>query len=141
MGTYHINEGTFEAADEWGDQSLNIFTATEDLAEGGNLVISRDLISKGEDLEAYVSRQWKEMEKALPQMRLLRREPTTLGGAPATNVEINWLGENGTLRQRLICAVHNGRALVLTLTVPERLYEKRAGMLDPVLASFSFRQP
>lgn len=141
MGTYHINEGTFETADEWGDQSLNIFTATEDPSNGGNLVISRDTLLAGEDLEAYVSRQMKEMEKALPRMRLMRREATRLGGVPATDLEITWLGENGTLRQRLICAIHDGRLLALTLTVPERLYDKHAGMLDPVLASFSFRQP
>lgn len=139
MGTYHINEGSFEAANEWSDQSLNIFTDTEDTTEGGNLVISREAAREGEDLHAYVSRQLKDMEKALPHLRLLKREATTLGGVPAADVEINWVGEKGTLRQRLICTVRNGRALVLTLTVPERLYHKHAGMLDPVLASFSFR--
>jgi hypothetical protein len=140
MSTYHINEGTFDVPAEWPDQTLNIFPSDDSGASECNLVISRDPVMDGEDVAGYVERQLKEMGKALPRLRLLGNEELELDGEPARRVEVSWLGEQGSLRQSQVCAVREGRALVLTLTVPERLYLKHSGKLDEVLESFRFRR-
>jgi hypothetical protein len=140
MGTYHINEGTFDLPAEWPDQTLNIFPADDSGAAEFNLVISRDPLTEGEDLAGYVERQLKEMAKALPRMRRLSNEETELDGEPARRVEVSWLGEQGSLRQSQVCAVRDGRALVLTLTVAERLHLKHSRRLDEVIESFRFRR-
>ncbi|MBC7796092.1 MAG: DUF1795 domain-containing protein [Pyrinomonadaceae bacterium] len=140
MSLYYINEGKFDLPDDWVDRTLHVFAPSDSPDAEWNIVVSRDEKPDGETLEDYVSRQLGEMPKALRQFKVMRDEETMLDGVPAREVETTWLGENGTLRQRQIIAIHKNRAIVFTLTVRESLYIKYANILDDMLTDFEFRR-
>lgn len=140
MGVYHINEGIFELPEAWSDRTLHIFAESDAIDPAWNIVISRDKLSEGETLDAYVTRQKDGMGKALRQLKVVRDDETTLDGVPARELETTWLGEQGTVRQRQVVTLHKGRAMVFTLTVLDYLYKRHVGVMDEMLQGFRFRR-
>jgi len=140
MSLYHINEGTIDLPDDWTDRSMNIFTPDESENPEWNIVVSRDKLGEGETLDGYLEKQLEEMPKALPRFRLQSNEETTLHDFPARRVESTWIGENGTIRQKQTVMVKNGKSLVFTFTVLERLHLKYENILDEFLESFVLRR-
>lgn len=140
MSIYHINEGKFELPDDWVDRTLHVFAPSNSPDAEWNIVISREQLPDGEGLNEYVTRQLGEMPKALRQFKKMSDEQTTLDGVPAREIETTWLGENGTIRQRQMVAVHNNQAVVFTLTVLDHRYSKHKQVLNDILAEFEFRR-
>lgn len=140
MSLYHINEGTFDLPDAWVDRTMQIFAADDSESPEWNIVISRDKVGDGETVAAYVERQLAEMPKALPRFRLVSNEETTLDGLPAREIVSTWVGDTGTLRQQQVATVKNGRSLVFTFTVLERLFLRHQNVLTEFLKSFATRR-
>ncbi|MDQ2746658.1 MAG: DUF1795 domain-containing protein [Acidobacteriota bacterium] len=139
MSLYHINEGTFDLPDEWMDRSMNIFTPDASDTPEWNIVVSRDKLDEGETLEDYLEKQLEEMPKALPRFQLKSNEEITVDDYPARKVISTWIGEKGTLRQKQIVLVKDGKSLVFTFTVLERLNNKYENVLDNFIESFQVR--
>lgn len=140
MSLYHINEGTFELPDDWSDRSMNIFTPDESENPEWNIVVSRDKLDEDENLNAYLEKQLAEMPKALPRFRLQSDEETTVDGFPARKIISTWIGDAGTVRQKQIALVKDGKSLVFTFTVLERLHLKYENVLDDFVQTFAFRR-
>ncbi len=139
MSIYHINEGTFDLPDNWTDRSMNIFTPDESENPEWNIVISRDKLNEGENLEDYLSAQLEEMPKALPRFRLILEEEIEINEFAGRKVISSWIGEGGTIRQKQYVFVRNGKSLVFTFTVLERLHQKYENILDDFVETFNFR--
>lgn len=140
MSTYHINEATFDVPDGWPDQSINIFPSSRDVPTEFSLVVSRDEPQEGEQLDDYVARQLKQLYEQLPDLRVLRRDELPVDGETALEAEFTWRADAGTMRQRQVYIVRDGKALTLTATALERFYAKYETVLDDLVSSFSFRR-
>ena len=139
MSLYHINEGTIELPDEWIDRTMNVFTPDTSENPEWNIVVSRDKLDEGETLGDYLDKQLAEMPKALPRFRVQSNEEITVNDYPARKVVSTWIGEKGTLRQKQIVFVRDGKSLVFTFTVLERLNHKYDSVLDKFIKSFNVR--
>jgi hypothetical protein len=139
MSLYHINEGVFELPDDWVDRSMNIFTPDVSDEPEWNIVISRDVLKEDEDLADYMSSQLKEMPKALPRFKLISKDEVNINGFDGKKIISNWVGEGGTIRQKQYVFAKNGKSLVFTFTVLERLHLQYENILDEFVDSFNFR--
>ncbi len=139
MSLYHINEGVLDLPDNWSDRTMNIFTPDESENPEWNIVVSRDKLGAGETLSDYLDKQLAEMPNALPRFRLQSDEEKTIDGTPAREVVSTWIGDGGTVRQKQVVMVKDGKSLVFTFTVLERLYSNYSKVLDDFLKSFVFR--
>jgi len=139
MSLYHINEGTFDLPDEWSDRSMNIFTPDESENPEWNIVISRDKLKEGENLADYISEQLEEMPKALPRFQLLSEEEVQVNDFTGNKIISTWMGEGGTIRQKQYVFVKNGKSLVFTFTVLERLHLKYENILDEFIETYNLR--
>ncbi len=139
MSLYHINEGTFDLPDDWSDRSMNIFTPDESEKPEWNIVISRDALKEGENLEDYLSVQLTEMPKALPRFRVLLQQDIKVSDFPGKKVVATWIGEGGTIRQTQVVLVKNAKSLVFTFTVLERLHLKYENVLNQFIETFELR--
>lgn len=118
---------------------MNIFTPDETENPEWNIVVSRDKLSAGETLSDYLDKQLAEMPQALPRFRLQSDEETTIDGVRAREVVSTWIGDGGTVRQKQVVMVKDGKSLVFTFTVLDRLYSNHSKVLDEFLQSFVFR--
>lgn len=118
---------------------MNIFTPDESENPEWNIVVSRDKLDAGETLSDYLNKQLGEMPKALPRFRLQSDEEKTIDGIPAREVVSTWIGDGGTVRQKQMVLVKDGKSLVFTFTVLDRLYSDYSDILDEFLKSFVFR--
>lgn len=118
---------------------MNIFTPDESENPEWNIVVSRDKLGAGETLSDYLDKQLAEMPNALPRFRLQSDEEKTIDGTPAREVVSTWIGDGGTVRQKQVVMVKDGKSLVFTFTVLERLYSNYSKVLDDFLKSFVFR--
>ena len=139
MSLYHINEGTFDLPDDWSDRSMNIFTPDASEKPEWNIVISRDTLKEGENLDDYLSVQLEEMPKALPRFRVISQEDIRVNDFPGKKVVATWIGEGGTIRQKQIVLVRNAKSLVFTFTVLERLHLQYENVLDEFVETFKLR--
>lgn len=140
MSLYHINEGTVELPDEWADRTMHIFTPDESENPDWNIVVSRDKLEEGDTLSGYLEKQLAEMPKALPRFRLISNEEIAVNDVPAREVISTWVGDGGTVRQKQVVIAKNGKSLVFTFTVLERLYQKYEAVLDDFLQTFVLRR-
>jgi hypothetical protein len=140
MSLYHINEGTFDLPDDWTDRSMNIFTPDESENPEWNIVVSRDKLAADVTLTGYLDNQLSEMPKALPRFRLISNEEVVINDVPAREVVSTWIGDGGTVRQKQVVFVINGKSLVFTFTVLERLFSQYSTVLDDFVKTFIVRR-
>lgn len=140
MSLYHINEGMIQLSDEWTDRTMNVFTPDESDNPEWNIVVSRDKLDASETLNGYLNKQIEEMPKVLPRFQVKSNEEIEINGFTARKVVSIWVGEKGTLRQKQIVFVEDGKSLVFTFSVLERLHQKHENVLDEFVHSFNFRQ-
>ena len=139
MSSYHINEGTIELPDAWTDRTMNVFTPDESENPEWNIVVSRDKLDEGETLDAYLDKQLKEMPKVLSRFQVKSNEEIEVNGYSARKVVSMWVGEKGTLWQKQFVFATDGKSLVFTFSVLERLHKKHENILDEFIESFKMR--
>lgn len=138
MGTYHINEGSFELPEGYVDQTLNVFPNSTSVPADFSVVMSRDLPLANENLQMYFERQMKQLPDSLPGLKVLRRGSLTLGGRQAMEVEYTWVSKGTKMRQRQVCVFAGGQALNLTATALDPAFPKFADEFEGILKSFEF---
>lgn len=139
---YDINEGRF-GFDIIEDGSINILELPPH--EDGTplrLVVTRDRLRPGEDLNACLARQVRELSRRMPEFKELSREAGWLGSGddssfPAIVLQTRFKQE-GRLVFQAQCAAQlpEGKLLVLTLTSPRSFDDKLRARWLGLLARF-----
>ena len=95
---------SFDVPRHWDDKTIVAYAAPAQAGHpiAANLVMTRDALRDGETLAGYADRQLAEMAKRLDGFELIRRDETTLGGAPAVSIRFASRAAGGPIVQRLV---------------------------------------
>jgi hypothetical protein len=106
MPRHEQRDISFDVPRHWDDKTIVAYAAPPDPGRPGgvaaNLVMTRDTLREGETLAQYADRQLAEMAKRVDAFALIRREETTLGGAPAVAIRFASRAAGGPIEQRLV---------------------------------------
>ncbi|MBN3787293.1 DUF1795 domain-containing protein [Burkholderia sp. Ac-20353] len=137
---YAIHEGTFVLPDAALDRTVNILMLN--VGPGGlNLVISRGRLRDGEDLDAFVAREWALATREAPKLTEQSRRQLTVGGRSGIQIEATH-ELDGKLRhqiQTVFPADDAGQMLVMTLTSAAPLTDEQRAIAAQMLDSFQPR--
>lgn len=143
MNVFHANEFIAVLPEAFKDKTVNIFSLTDEGPSDLGVVVARDNLGKGEDLDAYVARQMQAVAQRLPVYRLLKREDIKIDGQPAMQMDCTWQGPEGKMFQRqvILRAKPAGVMLVISATTRGDRFEARwEAMFNEFLANFRLRQ-
>ena len=136
---YHINEGSFRIPDQAQDRSVNMLLLNH--GPGGlTLVVTRDRLQEGEQLDGFLARQLRTLASQVKQFR--QQEPMTLSAGsaqlPALRIASSFKQNNATVHQLQTAILTGGGAvLVLTLTCAAPLTAEQAEYAQQLLDSFT----
>ncbi|AYQ41351.1 putative cytoplasmic protein [Burkholderia aenigmatica] len=137
---YAIHEGTFELPDAALDRTVNILMMNA--GPGGlNLVIARGRLRDGENLDAFVAREWEVASRDAKMLTEKARRPVTVGSRAGVQID-STLERDGRLWhqvQTMFPSDDAGRVLVMTLTSAAPLTEEQQAIAERMLASFQPR--
>ena len=137
---YAIHEGTFELPDAALDRTVNILMMNA--GPGGlNLVIARGRLRDGENLDAFVAREWEVASRDARMLTEKARRPVTVGSRAGIQID-STLERDGRLWhqvQTMFPSDDAGRVLVMTLTSAAPLTEEQQAIAERMLASFQPR--
>ncbi|MBN3723570.1 DcrB-related protein [Burkholderia sp. Ac-20379] len=134
---YAIHEGTFELPDAALDRTVNIVAMN--VGPGGlNLVVARGRFRDGEDLEAFVAREWDVASRDAKLLNEQSRRAVIVGGR--TGLEITATLEQDDRiwhqLQTIFPSDDAGRVLVMTLTSAAPLNAEQQAIAERIFASF-----
>jgi len=135
---YHINEGSFRIPDQAQDRSVNMLLLNH--GPGGlTLVVTRDRLQEGEQLDGFLVRQLRTLASQVKQFR--QQEPVSLsvGSAqlPALRIASSFKQNNATVHQLQTAILTGGAVLVLTLTCAAPLTAEQTEYAQQLLDSFT----
>ena len=135
---YHINEGSFRIPDQAQDRSVNMLLLNH--GPGGlTLVVTRDRLQQGEQLDGFLVRQLRTLASQVKQFR--QQEPVSLsvGSAqlPALRIASSFKQNNATVHQLQTAILTGGAVLVLTLTCAAPLTAEQTEYAQQLLDSFT----
>ena len=136
---YHINEGSFTIPDQAQDRSVNMLVLN--LGPGGlTLVVTRDLVEEGEDLDGFLTRQLRTLASQVKAFKQQERVALTVGAAqlPALQIASSFKQNNASIHQRQTVVRLAGNAVVVfTLTCAAPLNAEQEAYLQQLLDSFA----
>lgn len=137
---YAIHEGTFVLPDAALDRTVNILMMN--VGPGGlNLVISRGVLRDGENVDAFIAREWELATREAPQLVEQSRQAVTVGGRPGVQIDATH-EQNGKLRhqiQTVFPADDAGHMLVMTLTCASPFTDEQRALAEQMLTTFKPR--
>ncbi|MCL2161586.1 MAG: DUF1795 domain-containing protein [Betaproteobacteria bacterium] len=138
---YQINEGQFDF-DSLDDSSINVLEipARED-GTPLRLVITRDALGPGEDLQTCLTRQVRELSRSLPEFAEIKREAGWLGSGeaifPAIVLHTLYKQDGQQVHQaQCVAQISDARLLILTLTSPHLFDDKLRARWVELLTRF-----
>jgi hypothetical protein len=135
---YHINEGTFTLPASATDRTVNMLVLN--LGPGGlTLVVTRDRVQEGEDLDGFLTRQLRTLASQVKQFKQQERIGLVVGAAGLEGLQINssFKQNNATIHQRQSVVRLAGNAvLVLTLSCAAPLTVEQNVYAQQLLDSF-----
>lgn len=143
MNVFHANEFLAVLPQGLKDKTVNVFSLTDDGPSELGIVIARDKLGKGEELDAYVARQLQAVAQRLPVYRLLKREDIKVDGQPAMSMDCTWQGPEGKMFQRQVILVAKPAGVVLAISATtrgDRFEAKWEAMFNEFLTNFRLRQ-
>jgi hypothetical protein len=143
MNVFHANEFLTVLPQGLKDKTINVFSLTDEGPSELGVVIARDILRKGEDLDAYAARQLQAIGQQLPVYRLLKREDITLDGQPAMSMDCTWQGPEGKMFQRQVLLLVKSSGVVLAISATtrgDRFEAKWESMFSEFLTNFRLRQ-
>ncbi len=134
---HNIGEGSLAISAEWHNTSVNIFSAS---AKGGlALSATRDRLTPGITLAAYVEQQRDGLSQQPGQFSLLGQGQMMLGEVPAHWLEISWHSEQqGLVHQILMCTEQGGQIVNFSGTQTGMMQHDERAQIMTLLASFRF---
>ena len=135
---YQINEGRFTLPPSATDRSVNMLVLN--LGPGGlTLVVTRDVVQEGEDLDSFLTRQLRTLASQVKHFKQQERIVLAVGAAALPGLQINssFKQNNASIHQRqsVVRLAGNG-VLVLTLTCASPLTAEQAAYAQQLLDSF-----
>lgn len=135
---YSLNEGTLPITPVE-DRSVNILTLER--AEGAfvHLIVSRDSLLPGEDLDACVNRQLKALARQTQGFKELSRQPVEIGPAviPGLLLETQFKQQGQQIYQcQAIVQFSDGKQLIFTLNNPAPIDDRLREQWRALLAGF-----
>jgi len=136
---YHINEGSFRIPQQAEDRSVNMLVLNH--GPGGlTLVVTRDRLQEGEQLDGFISRQLRTLASQVKQFRQQDPELLTVGPAqlPAIRVATSFKQNNASIHQlQTVVLLEGGAILVLTLSYSSPLTAEQTAYAQDLLDSFT----
>jgi len=135
---YHINEGSFRIPDQAQDRSVNMLLLNH--GPGGlTLVVTRDRLQEGEQLDGFLTRQLRTLASQVKQFRQQEAAPVSVGSAqlPALRIASSFKQNNATVHQLQTAILTGGAVLVLTLTCAAPLTAEQSAYAQQMLDSFT----
>ncbi|MES2742635.1 MAG: DcrB-related protein [Pseudomonadota bacterium] len=136
---YQINEGSFAIPAQTHDRSVNMLALN--LGPGGfTLVLTRDQLPAGEELDAFLTRQLRTLGSQVKQFKqqdkiALRVGPQQL---PALQVGLSFKQNNSTVHQlQTVLVLSNRAVLVITVTCAAPLTAEQTAAVQHMLDSFT----
>jgi hypothetical protein len=136
---YHINEGSFRIPAQTQDRSVNMLVLNH--GPGGlTLVVTRDRLQEGEQLDGFLTRQLRTLASQVKQLR--QQEPVSLSvgpaALPALRLATSFKQNNATLHQlQTAVLLGDGAVLVLTLSCASPLTAEQTAYAQELLDSFT----
>ncbi len=134
---YTIHEGTFDLPDAALDRTVNILAMN--VGPGGlNLVIARGRFRDGEDLDAFVAREWEVASRDTKLLNEQSRRTVIVGGRTGLEITATLEQDDRTWHQlqTIFPSDDAGRVLVMTLTSAAPLSAEQAAVAERIFASF-----
>jgi hypothetical protein len=135
---YHINEGSFHIPDQTQDRSVNMLVLNH--GPGGlTLVVMRDQLQEGEQLDGFLSRQLRTLASQVKNFRQHALAPLTIGTArlPGAQVTTSFKQNKASIHQlQTAILLGAGAVLVLTLSCASPLTAEQAAYARQLLDSF-----
>jgi hypothetical protein len=133
-----------EIPDGWVDRTMIAWSAP---AVPGrpvtpNILVAYDVLQKGEDLAAYVSRQLQELIGKAKKFQLDLRRDVALASKPAIELLFRWDSGNGMLKQRQIYSLLlDGRVITLVNTALASDFDRFEAQFLAMVQSFGWNEP
>ncbi|CDG83519.1 DcrB-related protein [Janthinobacterium agaricidamnosum] len=135
---YHIEEGSFTVPDGAQDRSINLLILNH--GPGGlTLVVTRDQLQEGENLDTFLTRQLRTMASQVKHFQQQDRCEVHLGAAqlPGLQVSTSFRQNGSSIHQRQTVASLGGVAVLLfTLSCASPLTTQQQAYAEVLLASF-----
>ncbi|TDB45705.1 DcrB-related protein [Photorhabdus khanii] len=133
-----FTEGSILLPEGYQEQTVNILIAPDAPA----LNISRDKLVEGEDLTSYLSRQKGLLKNGLRDWQLLAEQPTTLGDNRLQGMALlsRYRPKKGqqVYQYQAVFLLNEKKALIFTLSSPQKFTDAQRQWLDDCLQSFQF---
>ena len=136
---YQINEGTFVIPEQTQDRSVNMLVLNH--GPGGlTLVVTRDVVQEGEQLDAFLNRQLRTLSSQVKHFKQQELASVSVGVAqlPGVQVATSFKQNNASIYQlQTAIALGAGAVLVLTLSCSSPLTAEQAAYARQLLDSFT----
>jgi hypothetical protein len=136
---YRINEGSLRIPAQAQDRSVNMLILNH--GPGGlTLVVTRDRLQEGEDLDGFLTRQMRTLASQVKQFRQQPAEAVTVGPAQLAGrrTATSFKQNNATVHQLQTAILLDAAAvLVLTLTCAAPLNGEQLAYAQQLLDSFT----
>lgn len=140
MNIYQANDFVVSLPEGLKDKTINVFSLTDEGPSEVGIVVVRDKLRRGEDLDGLLDRQLELIMQRMPLFRLLRREAITVDRQPARLTDCIWHPPDGQTFQRQVAVVAKGGGVLLaSVTCKDSLSPKAESMFTDFLASFRLR--
>jgi len=135
---YHINEGSFTLPASAQDRSVNMLVLN--LGPGGlTLVVTRDVVQEGEDLDSFLTRQLRPLASQVKSFKAQERVVLAVGpdALPGLQVTSSFKQNNASIHQRQsVVRLAGSAVLVLTLSCAAPLTAEQSAYAQQLLDSF-----
>lgn len=139
---YAIHEGTFALPDTAVDRTVNMLFLNAGPG-GPSLVVSRGTLRDGEDVDAFLAREWEVATRKVKDIKIQGRQPVKVGAAgwPGVQTEFTHEEDGRTFHQMQTAfqAGSTGQMIVMTLTCAAPFTDEQRAIAQRMLDTFQPR--
>jgi hypothetical protein len=142
MNIYQANDFVVKLPDGFKDKTVHIFSLTDEGPSDVGLVVVRDRMRSGQDLDTFLDLQFEAILRRMPLFRLLRREPFVLDRQPARLTDCVWHPPEGLTFQRQVAVALKTapqNVLLASVTCKDALSPKAEAAFNEFLTNFRLR--
>jgi hypothetical protein len=136
---YFMNEGSLplDAPGVWEDQTLHVLRLPAEGQASASLVVSREVLPFGMEVEDYVRAELQRLKASLPEFTVVGWARVDWPDAPGEAVMTRWRTKEGPMDQITACrAVGGRRALIFTATHPSPMPQATYQAVLAVISGF-----
>ena len=119
---FHLNEGSLplDVPEVWEDKTIHVLRLPGDGHAAASLVITREALPLGMDVEDYVGAELDRLKATLPEFALVDRVPVAWSDVAGEALLTRWRSSEGPMDQIIACRRSQGRRLLIfTATHPK----------------------